>query len=72
MTARALSELRELVDLTRPWLLKGTTLVAWKSSRVDEELANADLGAKGLRATRLDFVLPESGDPRTLVLVSAG
>lgn len=70
VTARALSDLDELVRLTDVWLGRGATLVAFKASGVDEEIAKAKarLGEHSLR--RRDFQLPESGDPRTFVLVS--
>lgn len=67
--ARALTDLAGLVTLARPWLDAGATLVAWKSSKVEAEIAAA--GLEGLVVERDEFALPESGDPRTLVSVRA-
>ena len=70
VTARALTDLDGLVVATRPWLAKGTVLVAYKSSKVDEEIAAAERRAPIQIRRRLDLTLPESGDPRTILCVS--
>ncbi len=72
VTARALTDLDDLIRLTEPWLAKGTTLLAFKASGVDEELAKAKARIErlGLAIERRDWKLPESGDPRTFVLAS--
>ena len=70
ITARALADIDELVRLTERWLRKGSHLLAYKSSKVDEELALAEprLTKTGIRVLeRKDFALPGSGEPRTLL-----
>jgi len=70
ITARALADVDELVRLTERWLRKGSHLLAYKSSKVDEELAAAEprLAKTGVRVLeRKDFSLPGSGEPRTLL-----
>lgn len=70
ITARALADVDELVRLTERWLRKGSHLLAYKSSKVDEELAAAEprLAKAGVRVLeRKDFSLPGSGEPRTLL-----
>lgn len=72
VTARALTDLRELVELSAAWLGGGAELVAWKSSKVDEEIAAATAAMAKAGVTvkeRRDFRLPESGDPRTLLRI---
>lgn len=70
--ARALADMDELVRLSERWLSAGAELLAWKSSKIDEELAAARprIERLGLRILdRKDLTLPESGEPRTLVRV---
>ncbi len=72
VTARALADLSGLLALAKPWLAGGAGLVAWKSSKVDEELAAsaAEMAAERLAVDkRREVRLPESGDPRTLVVI---
>jgi len=72
VTARALAELDELLRLTDSWLAEGTHLLAYKSSKADEELsAAATRMAKGgfVLLDRKDFALPETGEPRTLLRI---
>lgn len=72
VTARALADLDELLRLTESWLTEGTHLLAYKSSKADEELAGAAtrMTKSGLvLLERKDFVLPESGEPRTLLRI---
>ena len=72
ITARALADVVALIELAGPWLADGATLVAWKSSKLDEELVAASkaLADCGLTIARRDvFSLPESGDPRTLLVL---
>ena len=71
-TARALADLTTLLGWTRPWLEQGCALIAWKSSRADEELRGADSAMESSRLfvdRRVDLLLPESGDPRTLLRI---
>lgn len=72
ITARALASLDELLRLNEAWIEDGAQLLAYKSSKADEELALA----KGRMAKlgvfvldRKDFALPESGEPRTLLRI---
>jgi 16S rRNA (guanine527-N7)-methyltransferase len=70
LTARALADIDELLRLTAPWLAKGVALLAYKSSKVDEELAaaGARMTKEGIAVVeRRDLALPESGEPRTLL-----
>lgn len=71
ITARALADLDELVRLTERWLTGGAShLLAWKSSKVDEEIGAAGprLAKTGVRVLeRKDLKLPGSGEPRTLL-----
>lgn len=69
ITARALADLDELLRLTDRWLRQGSHLLAYKSSRVDEELRAAKPRmSKGgiLVLERKDLTLPR-GEPRTLL-----
>jgi 16S rRNA (guanine527-N7)-methyltransferase len=73
ITARAVAELGDLIALVSRWLEDGgSTLVAWKASKSEAEIASA---AKSLKSTetrvlrRPSFRLPESGDYRELVFV---
>lgn len=72
VTARALTDLDGLVKATKPWLEKGTVLVAYKSAKVDEELAAAEKSTRLRITQRLDLTLPESKDPRTILSVVLG
>lgn len=75
VTARALADLSALLELAKPWLAAGSRLLAWKSSKVAEELAAAAPAMSAAALTvlaRRDFALPESGDPRTLVVIGKG
>ena len=70
ITARALADLGELVRLNEAWLEEGAHLLAWKSTKVDEELAGAKARIERLGLVvldRKDFALPESKEPRTLI-----
>lgn len=72
ITARALADLDELVRLTERWLRAGAHLVAYKSSKVDEEVAGASdrMTKTGVAILqRVDFELPGSGEPRTLLRI---
>ena len=72
ITARALAELDELVRLSDSWLRGGSHLLAWKASKVEQELeaAKPRMQRLGLRVLeRKDLALPESGEPRTLVRI---
>lgn len=74
LTARALADLDELLRLTARWLGKGSSLLAYKSSRADAELAAAAprMAKAGIAVVeRRDFVLPESKEPRVLLRLSA-
>lgn len=74
VTARALTDLDGLLALVEPWLAKGTTLVAFKASGVEDELARAKarIDRLALAVERRDLRLPESGDPRTFVVARPG
>ena len=63
VTARAVADLAALVRLVDPWLRAGSALLAYKGPK--EEL----LGAADLRVETRRFALPESHDPRSLVIV---
>lgn len=72
VTARALADLDELLRLTESWLGEGTHLLAYKSSKANEELAGAAtrMAKSGLvLLERRDFALPETGEPRTLLRI---
>jgi 16S rRNA (guanine527-N7)-methyltransferase len=66
VTARALSSMSELLGLTAPWRRRGTRLLAYKSSKLDEELRGIEEPVE-----RHDLQLPASHDPRTLVIVGS-
>lgn len=72
VTARALAELGELLRLSESWIAGGAQLLAWKSTKVDQELvaAKGRMDRLGLQVLeRKDFALPESGEPRTLLRI---
>lgn len=74
ITARALTDLHGLIEGTERWLRGGARLIAYKSTRIDEELdaARTPMEALGVSVERrLDLALPESGDPRTILRLAA-
>ncbi len=69
-TARAVADLRILVELTAPFVAVGGYVAALKGSRVEEELAGAEKIAKVLGLGEpevVEYTLP-CGDGRALVL----
>lgn len=72
VTARAVAPLNVLAELCLPLAKVGGVFVAMKASAVDEELAAAKsaVATLGGKITRVvELTLPESGDPRTLVVI---
>ncbi|WP_179396183.1 16S rRNA (guanine(527)-N(7))-methyltransferase RsmG [Lacticaseibacillus absianus] len=72
-TARAVAPLNVLAELCLPLVRVGGQFVAMKGSRGESELAQAksaiaQLGGEVIQT--IDLTLPETGDPRSLVVVA--
>ena len=75
VTARAVAELRILLELGIPLLKVGGTFVAMKGSRGEEELANAKHAIKVLGISNIDTrlaSLPNSDGDRTIIHLTKG
>lgn len=68
VTARAVAELRTLVEFGLPFVRPGGLFVAWKGPRIREELEAARGALEALQAT-CEAVVPAGIDGRELVLV---
>ena len=71
VTARAVAEMSELVELAMPLLCVGGLLVAWKRSPAEEELARADGAIRQLRGrlVRLEPVAVPGLEDHVLAVV---
>ncbi|WP_225048393.1 16S rRNA (guanine(527)-N(7))-methyltransferase RsmG [Lacticaseibacillus kribbianus] len=72
VTARAVAPLNVLAELCLPLVKVGGQFVAMKGSRGDDELAAAKVAIGqlgGKVASTYELTLPETGDPRTLVVI---
>lgn len=75
VTARAVAELRILLELGVPFLKIGGTFIAMKGSHGNDELKNAANAIKSLSITNIDtrlLSLPNSDGERTIILLKKG
>ncbi len=72
VTARAVAELKELVKMARPFLKVGGKLLAYKSSRTEEEISRASAIMKKYRCSlegELKIPAGTSGKDRRIIVV---
>lgn len=75
VTARAVAELRILLELGVPFLKAGGIFIAMKGSHGNDELKNAANAIKALSLTNIDthlLSLPNSDGERTIILLKKG
>ncbi len=75
VTARAVAELRILLELGAPLLKVGGTFIAMKGAHGNDELENAKHAIKALGITNIDTrlaSLPNSDGDRTIILLNKG
>lgn len=72
VTARAVARLNVLAELCLPLVKVGGSFIALKASKAKEELADAEKALKilgGEVASVKEWNLPDSKDPRTLIII---